>query len=222
VYTVHYEQERVRVKKAAKPAAGRPARHQGERLSKNRTFRVRGQLDEQLSAAAEKSGRSVSEEIEFRLDRTFAGEHPLSLFELIDLAYGQENIALIMSIAELIRSIGANAPQLALARSKHEQPGANWIDDPFLFDEVVKSINELLGSLRPEGEAVAPKNYQESLRNIGKRSAHAILAILAGTAPVAAELVRSGWAARTAAKVSPSTMFRIQHAAGRNANDRAT
>ena len=53
------------------PPRGRPPRHQGERLSKNRTFRVRGDLDEKLQAAAVVSGRSVSEEIEFRLDQSF-------------------------------------------------------------------------------------------------------------------------------------------------------
>ena len=57
-----------------KPPRGRPPRHQGERLSKNRTFRVRGGLDEKLQAAAAVSGRSVSEEIEFRLDQSFDRE----------------------------------------------------------------------------------------------------------------------------------------------------
>ncbi len=37
----------------------------------SRTFRVRGELDDKLIAAAEKSGRSVSEEIEYRLERSF-------------------------------------------------------------------------------------------------------------------------------------------------------
>jgi hypothetical protein len=54
--------------------AGRPPRHKGERLSKNRTFRVRGELDEKLHRAATASGRSVSEEIEFRLEMTFAAD----------------------------------------------------------------------------------------------------------------------------------------------------
>ncbi|WP_441255742.1 hypothetical protein [Tardiphaga sp. 285_C5_N1_2] len=54
--------------------AGRPSRHKDERLSKNRTFRVRDQLDGQLQAAAAASGRSVSEEIEFRLTRSFQEE----------------------------------------------------------------------------------------------------------------------------------------------------
>ena len=47
---------------------GRPPRRAGERLSKNRTFRVRDKLDEQLRAAAEQSGRTVSGEIEHRLE----------------------------------------------------------------------------------------------------------------------------------------------------------
>jgi hypothetical protein len=36
-----------------------------------RTFRIRPHLDEQLQMAADKAGRSVSEEIEYRLDRSF-------------------------------------------------------------------------------------------------------------------------------------------------------
>jgi hypothetical protein len=50
---------------------GRPPKRKGERLSKNRTFRVRGTLDEQLEAAAQTTGRSVSEEIEHRLEESF-------------------------------------------------------------------------------------------------------------------------------------------------------
>lgn len=47
---------------------------QGMERSKSRTFRVRGDLDEKLEAAATQSGRSVSEEIEYRLDRSFRDE----------------------------------------------------------------------------------------------------------------------------------------------------
>jgi hypothetical protein len=49
-------------------------------LSKNRTFRVRDTLDEQLQEAAEKSGRSVSEEIEHRLERSFSEDQLASAF----------------------------------------------------------------------------------------------------------------------------------------------
>ena len=54
-----------------KPKAGRPPRHAGERLVKNRTFRVWGSLDDQLQATAEQSRRTVSAEIEYRLDLSF-------------------------------------------------------------------------------------------------------------------------------------------------------
>src|SRR5262249_28051441 len=56
---------------ARKNKGGRPARHKGERLSKHRTFRVRGRLDEMLEEEAAKSGRSVSETIERMLEDAF-------------------------------------------------------------------------------------------------------------------------------------------------------
>jgi hypothetical protein len=54
-----------------KPKAGRPPRHAGERLVKNRTFRVWRKLDHQLQATAEQSRRTVSAEIEFRLEHSY-------------------------------------------------------------------------------------------------------------------------------------------------------
>ena len=56
---------------ARKNKGGRPARHKGERLSKHRTFRVRGRLDEMLEKEAAETGRSVSETIERLLEDTF-------------------------------------------------------------------------------------------------------------------------------------------------------
>jgi 16S rRNA U1498 N3-methylase RsmE len=58
-------------KVARKKKAGRPPRHAGEHLSKNRTFRVWDKLDDQLQAAAKQSRRTVSAEIEYRLERSF-------------------------------------------------------------------------------------------------------------------------------------------------------
>jgi hypothetical protein len=54
--------------KSGKHAGGRPPRHPGERLSKTRTFRVRGGLDDYLQAEAAATGRSVSEVIEMHLE----------------------------------------------------------------------------------------------------------------------------------------------------------
>jgi hypothetical protein len=57
--------------KSAKKKRGRPSKPKGERRSKNRTFRVHGLMDEYLIGHADLSGRSVSEEIEARLERSF-------------------------------------------------------------------------------------------------------------------------------------------------------
>jgi Ribbon-helix-helix protein, copG family len=57
---------------ARKNKGGRPPRHEGERLTKHRTFRCRGGLDEQLEEEARTTGRSVSETIERMLMEVFA------------------------------------------------------------------------------------------------------------------------------------------------------
>jgi hypothetical protein len=53
---------------------GRPAIPEGERKSHNLTFRARGDLRQLIEDAASDSGRSASEEIEFRLVRSFDRE----------------------------------------------------------------------------------------------------------------------------------------------------
>jgi hypothetical protein len=57
--------------KGSKKRRGRPPKPGNERRSKNRTFRVRGPMDEYLVGHAHDAGRSVSEEIEARLERSF-------------------------------------------------------------------------------------------------------------------------------------------------------
>src|SRR5947209_2482456 len=56
---------------AKRKRIGRPPKPAKERKSVNFTFRSRGELREQLRRAAEVSGRSISEEIEYRLDQSF-------------------------------------------------------------------------------------------------------------------------------------------------------
>jgi hypothetical protein len=54
-----------------KSLGGRPPRHAGEVIAKNRTFRCRTRLEELLRASALGSQRSVSEEIERRLEDSY-------------------------------------------------------------------------------------------------------------------------------------------------------
>jgi hypothetical protein len=64
----------------AKGKRGRPARHPGEKLSKNRTFRIRGALDADLRTMAAANRRSVSEEIEHLLENAIRDTSVLRYF----------------------------------------------------------------------------------------------------------------------------------------------
>ena len=50
---------------------GRPPKYQGEGKRQNFSFRIRDVVRERLIAECQKSGRSISEEIELRLERSF-------------------------------------------------------------------------------------------------------------------------------------------------------
>lgn len=209
-------------RKTAAKSAGRPTRRAGERLSKNRTFRVRAQLDEQLADAAGSSGRSVSEEIELRLEQSFTKQH--SMLEALDLIFGRENAALSMVIAELGKIINLSAALLALARGKSEFKKACWIEDPILFNEFSSTLSLLLEGLRPKGELDVPKMFpgeqnsqspeaqfqklwEKMMLNLGKRTAGRILA------QPSPALENTGWAALLRERLSPDIKTRLLNAA---------
>lgn len=50
---------------------GRPSIHQSKRRRNNVTIRMRDHMKKQMVAQAELNGRSLSEEIEFRLEQSF-------------------------------------------------------------------------------------------------------------------------------------------------------
>jgi len=103
-----------------KSKMGRPPRHEGERLSKSRTFRVRPHLDELLMTAAAKAGRSVSEEIEYRLDRSF--------YEDALPAQIAETIAPLVDRA--VKAGGDAALRLVFSRPETEAERQERLTDP--------------------------------------------------------------------------------------------
>jgi hypothetical protein len=59
---------------ARKKKGGRPLKHSGEPLSKTMSFRIRPRLAELLQDAAAKGSRTVSQEIERRVEQSFQDE----------------------------------------------------------------------------------------------------------------------------------------------------
>jgi len=74
---------------AAKKRIGRPPKSEEDRKAVNFTFRSRGQMRDRLQAAAAASRRSISEEIEYRLENSFreddryGGPHLSAVFRLL-------------------------------------------------------------------------------------------------------------------------------------------
>jgi hypothetical protein len=123
---------------------GRPPRHQGERLSKNRTFRVRGGLDEKLEAAAAASERSVSEEIEFRLDQSFDRDEIIERF-----IGGDEGAEALQMIDGALKPFSVETKQRIL---KHV---IAILTERGLLGSPIRGVNVPVGSMDPIMETVS-------------------------------------------------------------------
>jgi hypothetical protein len=111
-----------------KSQGGRPPRHTGEVLAKNRTFRVRDRLDEMLREAAAKAGRSVSEQIEWMLETAFFSDRL------------QANILGSELGAEILRLI-------RVAMATEGVSGRAWSEDPTSAENIRVAANAIISVL---------------------------------------------------------------------------
>jgi hypothetical protein len=126
----------------------------GEYTDKSQVLstRIRADTRAALVHAAKRSGRSLSQEIEKRLRRTFTED------ERIHEGFGTaRNRALMKMIASVMQT--AWHP---------DRPDAEWLDDPWLFDQTIRLINLVLFAVRPPGPSKPPANQKlrRKLRHI--------------------------------------------------------
>jgi DNA-binding NarL/FixJ family response regulator len=117
---------------------GRPPKPTEERKSGNLTFRTRGDLRAKLDAAATASGRSVSEEIERRLERSF--DHDEMVSSVIETI--EENSRLQIQIIEL---------QAEVERLKSTGPETSDLEI-IVERAVVRAVGRVLSSKGQEPE----------------------------------------------------------------------
>lgn len=108
----------------------------GEYLEKSAVLstRITQDLRDQLEQSVKKSGLTLSREIEHRLRRSFADD------AIAVEGYGDSRNRALMRMLALAVQTAWNP----------ERPDANWLEDPWLFDHVVKTLNSLLQAIRPE------------------------------------------------------------------------
>ena len=110
-------------------AKRRPGRYPEKSAIMN--FRITPATKRLLKQAAEASGRTMSAECEFQLQRA------------LSLMGTGRTFALMMMIGGTIDR---------LVRMRADDADARWWNDPFLFDQAAKAVNSIFGMLRPKGE----------------------------------------------------------------------
>jgi hypothetical protein len=92
-----------------------------------------------LVAAREASGRSLSQELEHRLRRTFIEDD-----KAVEFCGTEQNAAVLKLIGATIQSTGTRT----LRNRKYE-----WLKEQWLFDDVVDAIEHMLLWFRPGGDS---------------------------------------------------------------------
>lgn len=87
-----------------------------------------------LVEAKTKSGRSLSQEIEHRLRRSFDHDE-----RVIEIFGSRQNYAVLRLIA-------------AAMEITNPVRGGSWRDDPFAYEQMIIAVNTVLAALRPPGE----------------------------------------------------------------------
>lgn len=107
----------------------------GEYAGKSKVLstRIRPDLRAALDAASKESGRSLSQEIEHRLRRTFTDEK-----EIRDRFGSRENFYIMRAIDLAIQTV-----------VMREESVAEWLNDRETFDRVCKTIGVVLDAIRP-------------------------------------------------------------------------
>jgi hypothetical protein len=126
--------------------------------------RISADLRAWLEEAKAESGLTLSREIEFRLRRTFTED------QTIRESFGSRRNRALMKLLSM-----------AVETRRPDSSNADWIDDPWLFDQVVRTLNNLLQAIRPQGQARSPwadtafAEGAEAIDNIGAREKAAAL-----------------------------------------------
>lgn len=132
--------------KAVKKRRGRPPIAKETRKARNVTFRTRDELHRDLSTAAEASGRSLSEEIEYRLERSLTSKRMLR--EALEITYGPAITALMFAIGEIVRPVTGTDDR--------------WIEDVETYQRVWSTVHGIMTAFRPSLDCKLPESSLES------------------------------------------------------------
>jgi hypothetical protein len=150
------------------------------------TFEVRKQLEE----AAAVSGRSLAQEAEFRIERSFLDQQ--LMVDALELAYGRGLAGILLVLGETMKATGTHAGFSSTFTLEGSQ---EWWHDPYAFDQAMKGAAFALSTFRPNGEIKLPRaaemkggppglDFRSVFENLGEMCARGILDEVATDEPI--------------------------------------
>lgn len=133
-----------RARKTSKKAAAK-----GKRYAMN--MRTTAEVRQQLEAAASSSGRSLAQEIEFRIERSLLEER--SMIEALELSYGPELAGILLMLGEAMKDAGRTTGFMATHTLEGSQ---RWWDNAYAFSQAHEAALTVLDAMKPPGEPSPP------------------------------------------------------------------
>lgn len=107
-----------------------------------------------IEDAARASGRSISQEIEHRLRRSFDEDT-----SLVDRLGGRKLYTILRMVSSTMEIAGRHALFL-----KTREIDTDWLNDPYAYDQVVRAVADVLERLRPPGDPAPPRIGPDEIR----------------------------------------------------------
>jgi TraY domain len=149
------------------------------------TSRVTEGMRRRLEEASATSGRSLAQEIELRLEKSFGDEQRLK--EALELAFGPQIAGFALATAFVARQ--AADASLMVSGTPLTVNGP-WLSNAFAFSQVAAAVHDLIKGIEPDGEPVEPALLQtmpsevrEVMKNAGRAAAAAVCRAIAYPQP---------------------------------------
>lgn len=164
---------------------GRPPLPPEARRRANITLRVRDATKAKIEAAAGLNGRSASEEIEARVERSFEREQAGQ--EVLVAEFGPRLAGLIFAMGVAMRNAAATG---TVAETGTYRGTRLLFDSPFVFDQAAQAALAVLEGLRPAGTIELPTpsprtpfpDVSEVAGRLGTDAAAEVLALIGAPA----------------------------------------
>jgi uncharacterized protein (DUF1778 family) len=157
------------------------------------SIRVTPRLKELVDEAAEESGRSQSQEVEYRLERSFDRQE--LLLDVLTNAFGQQTAELLVVLGRALRATegltrsmvirgggsvvghgggrvdlgsGGSIVSVTNAAAFSGAPWAgDWLHDPAAYELAAKAVGSVLERFRPPGDKAPSAELAAALKAVG-------------------------------------------------------